>query len=504
MAEEGPQRCVLCNAQLRPDDDVCPNCGTDTSLFDLDTDLEDLGSLKDTRSLDELLASVLNDPASPSPSSPTAAQAETTGTEGLEDLDLDLDLPDEPVARPRLDLDILEEPTAKPQPVDEPAAGAEETARPPAKDDALTYQCPECGASVDSEAVMCYSCGALFASEGSFACPECQTAVPVDAPSCPSCGVYFVEDDAPSEAPASGSLRPTPPPQMQPRTSLASAEMAPSGELVRRIMAKYRRREQEQRGALEGVTDLQTALHSNVSDLRTLVALARSLRVPTESVQRKVAEATKRARSKDLAGAVRLAHGARLAMEQSVAIQLAKRLEMVEADLRDQRTRGNAYPVAEELIQEAVSHLESGQVELASEKLARAKEDLSSSMGGQTDARYALQSAQEIVQDMAPLGFQTTGLQDDIVRGQQALRQGNYEMAVQIAGTVQQRATESLQAGLAGEMKRAKEVVMNLKMQGRDVARPIALLKQASASIKERNYEEAMQYLRALRQEVGG
>lgn len=529
MGGTDPGKCPLCEAELRTGEDVCPNCGTDTALFNLDEGLEDLEPRKESQSLDELLASVLGDSPSEksTASAATSKPAKASEPSELDELDLDLDLPDEPARKPKLDLDILEEDVlgtraegksqAPERPAPPPAKPGRETPpKPPSAPEprpepkpGMTFECPECHASVEEDASVCYSCGAIFAEGDIFPCPECRTNVPLDAGRCPGCGLRFVEE-APSRParPAAPPARPRrePPAGMGPRpSSLAGpGTPPPSGELVKRILTKYRALEQSRTLEMETRADLPGALQTAVTELRSLLSLARSVRLPVEEVQRKVAEATRRARSRDLDGAVRLAHGARLALEQSVGLQLAKRMEMVEAELRASRTRGNAFGVAESLLAEGIRLLEQGQVEAAYERLQRAKEDMSSSVGGQTDARYALQTAQEMVREIGPLGVGTTELQDFLSHGTEALRQGNYETASQIAATVQERATEGLQERLAEEMRGAKELVLNRKLQGHDVTRPISLLKQASASVKDRNFEEALRYLKALRQELGG
>ena len=63
------------------------------------------------------------------------------------------------------------------------------------------FECPECGALIETTATACPKCGVLFAEEGAemFQCPACSTLVSMDAKSCPGCGAMFIE---PGEAEA--------------------------------------------------------------------------------------------------------------------------------------------------------------------------------------------------------------------------------------------------------------------------------------------------------------
>lgn len=523
MVDGDSNKCGLCDAELETGSHVCPNCGADLSLLDLD-DGEGLDAIKQSISLDDLLATVLDEPKIP-------ASAKEEGGKSLDDLDLDLEMPDEPVEKPTLDLDVLEEDSpgsgttdggaaAEPEPGPEVEVPKEEdipTETPakvitsaadslvegpgeaPVEDEGLTYECPECGARVAENAPMCFSCGALF-SEETHVCPECGAEVATGAAQCPQCGVHFAQEgEAMPEVPPVAPQAPEPVPRPEPEIRLSPGG---SGQLVRTILDRYESLERQPFSPSQDPIQLQQSLKEYVTYLRTLLLLAKAVHVPTDSIQLKVADATRRARAQDLEGAVRMAHSAKLALEQSLSLQVAKRVEMFQADLANNRSRGMAYPVAEDLVQRAVADVEAGRVQSAFDRLERAKEDIAASSGGQTDARYALQTAKEMVEEVVPLGLAADELQSSLADGEKALRQGNWEAAAQMASSVQERATETLQDGLSGEMKRIRERVMQLKIQGRDVSRPIALLKQAGASIKERSYEDAMRYLNLIKQDI--
>ncbi|MFQ6013264.1 MAG: zinc ribbon domain-containing protein [Thermoplasmata archaeon] len=497
MADGDSNKCGLCGAELGSSSDVCPNCGADLSLLDLEEG-EGLDAIKQSTSLDDLLATVLDNPE-------MATSKKKEGGKSFDDLDLDLEIPDEPVEKPRLDLDVLEE---EPAPPAEAVGEAPPQAEVPPEDEALpevptvpeeevvTYECPECGARVAENASLCVSCGALF-SEETLACPECNAEVPTGSPRCPQCGVQFLPETEAGPSFAAETVAPWP-------TAGSGTRLAPtgSGHLVKSILDRYETLEQQPLLPSRDATALQRSLKEYVTYLRSLLILAKAVRVPTDSIQIKVADATRRARAGDLEGAVRMAHSAKLALEQSLALQVAKRLEMLQAELEENRTRGTPFPVAESLVKRAVVSLESGRVQSAYEGLERAREDVAASSGGQTDARYAIQTAKEMVDEVTPLGLRTGELETSLAQGEAALRHGNWERAAQTASSVQERVTETLQAGLLGEMKRIREKVMQLKIQGKDISRPIALLKQAGASIKEKSYEDAMRYLDLIKQDI--
>ncbi len=485
MVSEQGNRCPICETELAGNQVICPKCGTDTSLFDAEDTNDDIEAIRDSKSLDDLMASILGgDEVKP---------AKSVVSDGLDDLDLDI--PDEPLDQPKLELEVLEK----------DVLGREEDG-----EEGLTFECPGCGAEVDESASKCSSCGALFAEEGIFDCPVCGSAVSVEAAQCSQCGVRFVDQ-------TSGSLEARHPPlEMQPvgvpegggrstsltRTGTSTLRRTPEGNLVKTIMAKYDEQKRREAATITDPRHLQTTLHREVSGLKALVTLAKRLHVPVENTQRAVAAAVQRARKRDLVNAVKLAWQARITMEQSVALQIAQSLDVQREELKEQKAKQRTYPVAEALLEEAIGQLEEGRVGEAFDKLQLAKEDMASKSSGQSEARYALRAAEELVNDLTQIGVSVVGVKEVLNQGKAALRKGNWENAALLAATARRKATESIQQGIADEMKRARQTVMELKMQGRDVNELIGLLKQASASVKEGGYAEALEYLQLFKRRV--
>lgn len=433
-------------------------------------------------SLDDILASVLDEPVSKPPAKPP--------TESSLD-DLDLDLPDEPPAHPKLELDFLEEDIlgTKEKPAEEPHG--------------VTFECPGCGSRVDEHATRCPSCGALFAEGETFSCPVCGTTVPLDSAVCPECGVRF-EDEKPAIS--------QPAPEVTPPRSFVTAARRPTsavapppgqtGAVVQTVMDHYAQRRGDNPFIGGDTRSLAVSLQEQVGTIKSLVTMANRLRVPVDNTQRAIAAATQKARARDLVSAVRLAWEARMTLEQSLALQVAQRLEALQEDLNARRAKGEGFPVAEALIRDGILEVQGGRLGNGFEKLQMAKEDLSAGTSGQSEAHYALQNAEQFVKDVGELGADVNEYRALLTQSREALRRGDWEMATQRATDAEQRARDGLQRGIAEEMRRARQVVMELKVRGQEVSQLIAILKQASASAKEKGYEDALRYLQMFKQQV--
>lgn len=185
MAESsGNKLCPICDSPLQPGSKKCGFCGTDLSIFDIETELpkkpEPVVAPPPPRvsvesRIEEIFSKPLTQERPPAPEPKPVPPPKVEPSASVRE--------PKPVRAPM--------PEPKPEPKPEPAPQA------PAK--AVEYfECPECGSSVETTANSCPKCGVLFAEEGAemFQCPACNTLVSVDATACPGCGAIFVEPEA--------------------------------------------------------------------------------------------------------------------------------------------------------------------------------------------------------------------------------------------------------------------------------------------------------------------
>ncbi|MBN1677220.1 MAG: hypothetical protein JW880_01640 [Candidatus Thermoplasmatota archaeon] len=173
----GGKLCPICDSPLQPGSRKCGFCGTDLSIFDTDLEAstgapEPPPSAAEKPSIHAKVEEVLSKPA-PAPEPRIVREVPEPAPE-----------PIEPV--------VAEPVAAEPEPVKEPEPIVEQPA--PVE----YFECPQCGAHVETTASSCPKCGVLFAEEGAdmFQCPACNTLVSVDAASCPGCGAIFVEPES--------------------------------------------------------------------------------------------------------------------------------------------------------------------------------------------------------------------------------------------------------------------------------------------------------------------
>ncbi len=220
----GEKLCPICDSPIQPGSKKCSFCGTDLSIFDVDVEK----------------------PAPVKPATPPPAPKPSIESRVREVLSAPPRA--EPVPEPRPE-PKHEEPPRQAEEVPAPApvpASAEQRPPPPAVEveapegstpavveEAHEYfECPECGAKVETHASSCPGCGVMFAEEGTemFQCPACNALVNIDSKTCPGCGAMFVESEGEEAA-----EEPTQQPQVEIEAPIAEVRQ-PQAEPVQQRM----------------------------------------------------------------------------------------------------------------------------------------------------------------------------------------------------------------------------------------------------------------------------
>ncbi len=184
----GEKLCPICDSPLQPGSKKCSFCGTDLTIFDIEVEAPKKApepSKYTSRSqMDSRVSEVLS--RLPSREAPSPFREAPIPSPPIQPQKAPEPVMAEPV-KPEEEVEAEEMPVPKVEP---PQAAAKEY-----------FECPECGAMIETTATACPKCGVLFAEEGAemFQCPACSTLVSMDAKSCPGCGAMFIE---PGEAEA--------------------------------------------------------------------------------------------------------------------------------------------------------------------------------------------------------------------------------------------------------------------------------------------------------------
>ena len=79
----------------------------------------------------------------------------------------------------------------------------------------------------------------------------------------------------------------------------------------------------------------------------------------------------------------------------------------------------------------------------------------------------------------------------------------NYDQAAGYAVQARQSLLKALPDVLSKEMKKARNALLDMKVKGGDLTKPVGLLKQASIHMKREEFADAVKFVRMFQDEVG-
>lgn len=497
MKSKDKKTCPVCDAAVDVSARKCPSCDTDLTLFDIDMDGEldiDKITIRDDKSIDDILSSIVGKDES----SKLLEDIKTIGKES------------------EIDTTTIEAREAETS----EAAELEETG---------VFDCPSCGAKVGVDQASCPSCGVEFEGEGveEFECPICSSPVSADADSCPNCGVRFEtreEEEAAPEPEVAPEGKPEVPPEPKPEAAPevepgVKPEEAPPPELPKeepppappeepvptlseRLLAEREERLKKQPLETYEGQNLYKVLPTLVNQIKSMLAIAKKHGIDIGRSKKMISQAVAANKARDMEGAVRIIQQAKRTLNDSFTKEIANDVEGFVEDVKEAKKVGCDVAASEELIREAITALRDEDYEVAISDLEAATKELDRTAGNYRQASQSLEEASQLVKYAGALGIDTEEAVGLIAEGKEALNRKGWETAALLAKRSTEGLAKALPDVLREEMKKAKDSLLELKMKGGDLRRPIGIYKQASLSMQKGDYSGVLKHLGAFKKEV--
>lgn len=462
--------CPVCDATIDADAKNCPSCLTDLSLFDVtgESGGEPAGlPATEGKSIDDILASIM-DGKSEQPEIFETLKTVAGSHASTKDL------------------------VAEAKPMEAPS--------PPVHEEPEEqFLCPVCDTPVRPDEKVCPGCGAEF-SEGEateYECPMCKAAVPADADHCPSCGVQFASDEEAAEpepeAPAGRARAPA-------AAAAAAARGTPT--MASRIDGLKDRIRTESHDLPFGDRKLiARELPRLVNEVKPLLVSAKAIGVGIEDGKRLINGAIEAGKRKEMEKAVKLISDARRSLELAFASFIGARLQSFASEL-DAAGSGDAGKLARPLLDDAFSRLSSRDYEGAWSTLGRAKVAFQSQAKEYTEGRKILEATERLAGEVRSLGMNSKEVDRLVLQSRAAAQQRDLPASLRYAKQAQERLLQAVPEFVQSEMREARDTLLDLKMRGGDVSKPVGILKEASGHVKSEEWSEAIRFLKEFHKEV--
>ncbi len=376
------------------------------------------------------------------------------------------------------------------------------------------FLCPVCETLVSADATVCPGCGAEF-SEGEateYECPVCKTSVPADADRCPSCGVRFAEDAQTATA-GMGKIR-GPPAAVEalqaeaPATRSFAAPTATAGPtrspLQNRIEQLRRtRREAERRIPFGDRKLLYRELPKLVNEVKPLLVSAKRIGLEIEEGKRIINEAIQAGKGRDIERAVTLIADARRTLDVAFVDFIGGQIDTFLQELR--AAKGDAgVQAATPKLQEAVGRLEAGDYDAAWDRFQGTLGTFQTEAKDFHEARKIIDDGDHLAREVRAMGMDLRDAERLLRQGRESLGRRDVAGALRSGKQAQDRMKRDVPAFVQEQMRKARNELLDLKLRGNDLSRPIGILKDASNLVKKEAWGDALRQIREFHKSVQG
>lgn len=490
--------CPVCDATIDATAQSCPSCLTDLTLFDLGEGPPGESAevrAADDKSIDDILASIMEGKAD---------QPEIFET-------LKTVAQDHPSTK-----DLLDE--SKPSPPAVPAVtpAPEAVLAPPipptpeVKGEGSPFLCPVCDTPVRADETVCPGCGAEF-SEGQateYECPVCKASVPADASQCPSCGVRFASEEEgaptvpegpevapPTIEPVEETAAPSPPTSVRPPAS-------PGFGIGRKVAVLRDEVRTERREIPFGDRKLiARELPRLVNEVKPLLVSAKRIGIHIEEGKRLINSAVEAGKRKEMEKAVRLISDARRSLDTAFVDFIGGQMVVFASEV-EAAGRADASSLVRPQLEGAFASLEKRDYDAAWGGLQDAKVTFQSHAKEYLEGRNVLDATERLLGEARSIGMDSTEVERLIRQSREANARRDLPGSVRSARQAQERLLQLVPNFVETEMRRARDRLLDVKVRGGDLSKPVGILKEASAHIKNEEWSEAIRFLKEFDKEI--
>lgn len=361
------------------------------------------------------------------------------------------------------------------------------------------FRCPVCDTIVSSNATTCPGCGAEF-TEGEateYECPVCKSSVPADARMCPSCGARFateaVSDIAKSSAPPTVEVPAAPAPAFASAMRTAKTSRTPLQNRIAQLRGVHRDKSVD-----VPVGDrklLYRELPKLVNDVKPLLVSAKRIGLDIEEGKRMINDAIQAGKGRDIERAVSMIARAGKSLDIAFVGYIGGRIETFLQEMQEAKGDAGLQAVLPRL-QEAVTRLEKGDYDGAWSLYETSVYGFQSEAKDYHEARLALDDAERLTRDVSAMGLEVREAERLAREARAALDRRDATAALKLGRQAQDRLKRDVPAFVQEEMRKARNALLDMKLRGNDLGKPIGILKEASTRVKQEAWADALRYIR--------
>ncbi|HNX47680.1 MAG TPA: zinc ribbon domain-containing protein [Methanomassiliicoccales archaeon] len=315
------------------------------------------------------------------------------------------------------------------------------------EDEIFEFDCPECGRHIVGETDKCPGCGTEFVIEEvpMIECPSCGVVCSLESETCSSCGKGLVD---------------------------------------------------------EGEDEMRLEFPRLVAEVKPLLMLSKDYEVEVGEGRRLIDRAVQAGKQRDLATAVQMVKEAR----SSIKAALDERLVMEEGNLEKLVTIVSRSGIDPKEVSESLTSLrnlrEQGDIEGALQAAAKGRKAAERSSGKYLEANDLVESLSRLIDVCDQFYLDVREAKRMLHEARDAGNHGDWGMMGILARKGREQLMRALPEATKGEMRKAKNQLLDAKAEGKDVRTLVKVLKDAGVAMNRERHDLALEGLLDFKDEL--
>jgi len=238
-----------------------------------------------------------------------------------------------------------------------------------------------------------------------------------------------------------------------------------------------------------------------VNEVKPLLVSAKRIGLEIDEGKRIINDAIQAGKGRDIERAVTLIADARRSLDVAFVDFIGKGIERFIQEIRAAKGDAGVGVVTPGLL-EAVGRMEAGDYDGAWDTYQVVLDRFESEAKDFHDARKTIDEGDRLAHEVRAMGMDVSNSERLLRQARESLDRRDVEAATRIGNQANERLKREVPDFVQEEMRKARSQLLDLKLKGNDLARPIGVLKEASALVKREAWAEALRQIRDFYKEI--
>ncbi len=238
-----------------------------------------------------------------------------------------------------------------------------------------------------------------------------------------------------------------------------------------------------------------------VNTVKPLLVSAKRIGLEIDDGKRLINDAIQAGKGRDIERAVALIADARKALDIAFVDFIGDGMEGFAQEIRAAKGDPGVAAVMPGLL-EAMGRLEKGNYDGAWDVYQVVLSRFESEAKDFHDARKTIDEGERLVREVRAMGMDIQNSDRLLRQARDSLERRDIAAAMRIATQAYDRLKRDVPSFVQEEMRKARSRLLDLKLRGNDLAKPIGILKLASTFVKQESWAEALRQIREFYKEV--